>query len=116
MSTAVTVKIPAPNSSASASAAGAGTDAGADSTSRPPPAPQLHIDTKQGAGFTNFLMAARAQWLAISLEATSGKKCKQRVHVVMGNEAADMDSIVSAVVYAYFKHSTTGTAHISAMN
>ncbi|KAM9782582.1 exopolyphosphatase PRUNE1 [Neosynchiropus ocellatus] len=41
-----------------------------------------------------------------------------QVHVVLGNEACDVDSMVSALVYAYFLHKTIGgeTVHIPLLN
>ncbi|XP_053743525.1 exopolyphosphatase PRUNE1 isoform X1 [Synchiropus splendidus] len=45
-------------------------------------------------------------------------QARPQVHVVLGNEACDVDSMVSALVYAYFLHKTVGgeTVHIPLLN
>ncbi|KAL4629514.1 hypothetical protein GN956_G16986 [Arapaima gigas] len=35
---------------------------------------------------------------------------RSKVHVVLGNEACDLDSMVSALVFAYFLHTTSGSS------
>jgi hypothetical protein len=61
------------------------------------------------AGLNAFLTASRAQWLSLCgpgsdpARALTALGPDARVHIVMGNEAGDLDSVVCAVVYAYFK-------------
>jgi exopolyphosphatase len=47
-----------------------------------------------------FLKKASEQWNAL--------KDDQTVHVVMGNEASDMDSIVTSIVYANYLATVLG--------
>uniref|UniRef100_K3X7X1 DHHA2 domain-containing protein n=1 Tax=Globisporangium ultimum (strain ATCC 200006 / CBS 805.95 / DAOM BR144) TaxID=431595 RepID=K3X7X1_GLOUD len=63
--------------------------------------------------FNSFLRQAKRSVDAVVSESTT-LPAAQAVHVAIGNEAADADSIVSSLVYAYFKHHSKGgdAAHV----
>lgn len=58
------------------------------------------------AAFNAFLRGASAQLTAILTDTSPppADAPPPEVHVVLGNEAADADSIISALVYAYVRH------------
>lgn len=66
--------------------------------------------------FNSYLRQAKSDLEAV-FNKTSTNPHPSVVHVAIGNEAADADSIVSSLVYAYFKHhskthSTSDTADV----
>ncbi|KAF1318076.1 Ppx1-like protein, partial [Globisporangium splendens] len=57
--------------------------------------------------FNSFLQQAKRSLDAVVNESMT-LPAAQVVHVAIGNEAADADSVVSSLVYAYFKHHSKG--------
>ncbi|XP_033725960.1 uncharacterized protein LOC117315717 [Pecten maximus] len=46
------------------------------------------------------------EYLKFTKDAQHHLSSYQKVHVVLGNEACDLDSVISAIVYSYFSHKT----------
>jgi hypothetical protein len=46
-----------------------------------------------------------------SKDALSNKTDSRTFHIVIGNEASDMDSIISSIVYAFYKNVSEGNAN-----
>lgn len=66
------------------------------------------------AGLNEYLALSRKHWAELlaadDQKAGSASKTPTQYVVVLGNEAGDMDSIVCAIVYAYYQSIATATA------
>jgi hypothetical protein len=56
----------------------------------------LAINTQTQPSISDFLLSAKKQYEQTLTDSDNSKM----IHVVMGNESADLDSIVSSIAYA----------------